>query len=239
MPTAHFVALYGHQIAWILLSRHIAIGWLILALGSAIATGLAKRVYYQGRMINNEESIFIYLSHALFTPWIAGILIAAILSAIMSSIDSQLLVCTSVVSEDLYKRWLRPQAGEKEMMLLNRAGIVLVSVIAILLSLDPDASILVLVSYAWAGFGSAFGSAILLVFVWKKYTRNGVIASMISGAITVIVWKELEGGVFELYEMIPGFAFALLSGMLVSFIRPNQNANVEQAFTEFKTKLKS
>jgi sodium/proline symporter len=219
------------------LSKRIAIGWLALALGSAIATGLAGAIYYQGQMIDNPESIFIYLAQALFSPWLAGILIAAILSAIMSSIDSQLLVCTSVVTEDLYKKWLRPQASEKEMMLLNRAGIVLISILAILLSLDPNASILVLVSYAWAGFGAAFGSAILLALFWKKYTRNGVIASMITGALTVIVWKTLEGGIFELYEMLPGFVIALISGMLVSLLSPNQNPKVEQEFTEFEAQL--
>ena len=222
------------------LSRRIAIGWQVLALGGAIAVGLAGALYYQATPLDDPETVFLYLSNALFSPWIAGLLIAAILSAIMSTIDSQLLVCTSVLTEDLYKKWLRPQASQSELVMISRLGIVLVSFCAILHSTSADASILSLVEKAWAGFGASFGSVILLSLFWRNYTCEGAIASMVSGALTVILWQNFKhlGGLFELYEIIPGFIVAFTMGTLFSKIYPVQSTDpILKDFKSFQSKI--
>tara|TARA_B100001094_G_C18188738_1_gene805640 strand:- start:1473 stop:2933 length:1461 start_codon:yes stop_codon:yes gene_type:complete len=222
------------------LSRRIAIVWQVFALGGAIAVGLAGAMFYRGAPLHNPETVFLYLSNALFSPWIAGLLIAAILSAIMSTIDSQLLVCTSVLTEDMYKKWLRPQASQSELIMISRLGIVLVSFCAILHSTRADASILSLVEQAWAGFGASFGSVILLSLFWRAYTCEGAIASMVSGAVTVIVWQNMKhlGGIFQIYEIIPGFIVAFVMGAIVSKIYPLQSTDpILQDFDAFKNQL--
>ena len=211
-------------------SRKIAMSWMILSLAGAIATGLAGAMYFSDAPLNNPESVFIFLSKAMFSPWVAGLLIAAILSAIMSTIDSQLLVCTSVLTEDFYKKWLRPQATDKELMIVGRCGVLIVALIAAVIALDPKTSILTLVGHAWAGFGAAFGSVILLSLYWKHYTRNGAIGSMLSGTITVITWIQLEGGIFNLYSIVPGFGIALISGIVISILDKKPSSEIEQQF---------
>ncbi|MGP1782687.1 sodium:solute symporter family transporter, partial [Shewanella frigidimarina] len=186
-------------------SRRIAMSWMLLALLGALATGIAGSLYFAAEPLSNPETVFIHLAHAAFNPWIGGLLIAAILSAIMSTIDSQLLVCSSVVTEDFYKKWLRPQAQSKELMLVGRIGVLAIAVIAGIVALNPDSSVLGLVSYAWAGFGAAFGPVVLLSLFWRNYSRNGAIATIIVGALTVVIWKQLTGSIFDIYEILPGF----------------------------------
>ncbi|MGS0727735.1 sodium:solute symporter family transporter, partial [Shewanella sp. 0m-11] len=118
-------------------SRRIAMSWMLLALLGALATGIAGSLYFAAEPLSNPETVFIHLAHAAFNPWIGGLLIAAILSAIMSTIDSQLLVCSSVVTEDFYKKWLRPQAQSKELMLVGRIGVLAIAVIAGIVALNP------------------------------------------------------------------------------------------------------
>jgi sodium/proline symporter len=218
------------------LSRRIAMVWMVLALIGALATGIAGSLYFADAPIENAETVFIQLTHAAFNPWIGGLLIAAILSAIMSTIDSQLLVCSSVVTEDFYLKWLRPQASDKELMLVGRFGVIAIALIAGCVALDPQSSVLGLVSYAWAGFGAAFGPVVLLSLFWQGYSRNGAIASILAGAITVVVWKQLSGGIFDLYEILPGFALALICGVVFSKISPPAPSTTE-GFKAFKASL--
>jgi sodium/proline symporter len=218
------------------LSRRIAMVWMVLALIGALATGIAGSLYFAGNPIENAETVFIQLTHAAFNPWIGGLLIAAILSAIMSTIDSQLLVCSSVVTEDFYLKWLRPQASDKELMLVGRFGVIAIALIAGIVAFDPQSSVLGLVSYAWAGFGAAFGPVVLLSLFWQGYSRNGAIASILAGAITVVVWKQLSGGIFDLYEILPGFALALIFGVVFSRISPPAQSTTE-GFKAFKAAL--
>ncbi|MFV7769792.1 sodium/proline symporter PutP [Shewanella marisflavi] len=217
-------------------SRRIAMSWMIVALIGALATGLAGTLYFADQPIDNPETVFIHLAHAAFNPWIGGLLIAAILSAIMSTIDSQLLVCSSVITEDFYKKWLRPQAKSKELMMIGRIGVLAIAIISGIIALNPESSVLSLVSYAWAGFGAAFGPVVILSLFWRDYSRNGAVATIIVGAITVVLWKQTSGGIFDLYEILPGFVFAMLSGILVSLISKPESSTREQ-FEQFSQKL--
>lgn len=218
------------------LSRRIAMSWMIVALIGALATGIAGSLYFASEPLSNPETVFIHLAQATFNPWIGGLLIAAILSAIMSTIDSQLLVCSSVITEDFYKKWLRPEASSKELMLVGRIGVLVIAIIAGIVALDPQSSVLGLVSYAWAGFGAAFGPVVLLSLFWKDYSRNGAVATIVVGAVTVVVWKQLSGGIFDVYEILPGFIFATLTGVIVSRISTPSDAIKEQ-FRVFTSKL--
>ena len=219
-------------------SRNIAMSWMILALFGALATGLVGAAYFADQPLDNPETVFIFLSKVAFNPWVSGILIAAILSAIMSTVDSQLLVSSSVISEDLYRPFINPKATDKELMLVGRLAVVSIAVIALLISLDPKSNVLGLVSYAWAGFGAAFGPMILLALYWRNYNKFGAIASIIVGAITVIVWKNLEGGLFDLYEIVPGFIFALVSGVIVSKLKSIDNDKLNVQFDNYQDALK-
>lgn len=138
-------------------SRRIAMSWMFVSLIGALATGIAGALYFADEPLKNPETVFIHLTQVAFNPWIGGLLIAAILSAIMSTIDSQLLVCSSVITEDFYRKWLRPEASSKELMLVGRIGVLAIAIISVVVALDREASVLGLVSYAWAGFGAAFG----------------------------------------------------------------------------------
>ncbi|GLS82629.1 sodium/proline symporter PutP [Paraferrimonas haliotis] len=222
----------------IALSRHIAMGWMTFALIGALVTGLVGAIFFANEPLENPETVFIHLTQVAFNPWVAGILIAAILSAIMSTIDSQLLVCSSVITEDVYKKWIRPNAKDNELMRVGRFGVLLIAIVAALIALNPDSNVLGLVSYAWAGFGAAFGPVVLLSLFWRNYSRNGALATLIVGAITVVIWKQLHGGLFDLYEILPGFVFATLAGWLVSKLSPNNNEHSLKGFDEYQAQLK-
>ncbi|WLR48025.1 sodium/proline symporter PutP [Halobacillus litoralis] len=217
-------------------ARLIGIGWMVLGLYGAIFTGLFGLAYINTadvadlstfnaevmteggiQMLVDSEKIFITFSQILFHPVIAGILLAAILSAIMSTIDSQLLVSSSALAEDFYKAIFRKNASEKELVWVGRAAVAGIALIAVLLAGNPDSTVLGLVSYAWAGFGAAFGPVIILSLFWKGITRNGALAGIIVGAVTVVVWGDfLSGGIFDLYEIVPGFILGGLVSILVS-----------------------
>jgi sodium/proline symporter len=222
----------------LVLSRRIAMSWMLVSLVGALATGIAGSLYFAAEPLENSETVFIHLAHAAFNPWIGGLLIAAILSAIMSTIDSQLLVCSSVITEDFYLKWLRPQASSKELMLVGRIGVIAIALVAGVVALNPESSVLGLVSYAWAGFGAAFGPMVLLSLFWQGYSRNGAISTILVGALTVVVWKQLTGGIFELYEIVPGFIFAMLVGVIVSKMSPPTPKTIAD-FADFRESLKT
>lgn len=145
----------------------------------------------------------------------------------MSTLSCQLLVCSSALTEDLYKAFLRKKASQKELVWVGRAMVLLVALIAIALAADPDNRVLGLVSYAWAGFGAAFGPVVLISVLWPRMTRNGALVGMLVGAITVLVWKQY--GWLDLYEIIPGFLFASLAIFVVSLMgREPSNAITER-----------
>lgn len=189
-------------------SRRIAVTWTALCLLGALGVGATGSGYFPGG-VADPERVFMLLADALLHPVLAGIVIAAILAAIMSTADSQLLVCSSVLAEDCYRALLRPTASSRELLVLGRSAVVVVAALAAWLALDPDATVLGLVAYAWAGFGASFGPVILLSLLWKPMNGSGALAGILAGALTVAVWKRLDGGLFELYEMVPGFIAGL------------------------------
>ena len=212
-------------------ARRINIGWMTISLAGAILTGFIGAAYYaaNGGAPTDAETVFIGLSQILFHPLIAGFVLAAILAAIMSTISSQLLVTSSSLTEDIYKTFLKRSASERELVTIGRIGVAVVALVAGLLAMDPDASILSLVSNAWAGFGAAFGPAILFSLRWKRTTREGVLAGMIVGAVTVIVWIML-GLSATMYEIVPGFILSSLAIWLVSRMTAAPSPAIEAQF---------
>jgi sodium/proline symporter len=203
-------------------ARRIGMTWMIACLIGAMAVGFFGIAYFAAHpdqaapVTANPERVFIQLSTLLFNPWIAGILLSAILAAIMSTLSCQLLVCSSALTEDFYKGFLRKDAGQRELVWVGRATVLAVALLAIWLARDPDSRVLGLVSYAWAGFGAAFGPVVIASLYWKRMTRDGALAGMLVGAATVIAWKELFAASTGLYEMVPGFVLASIAIAVVS-----------------------
>ena len=200
-------------------ARKIAMTWVVASLACSVFVGLLGRIYLP-EMLNAAESetIFMVLVDKLTHPIVGGILLAAVLAAIMSTADSQLLVTSSALTEDLYRVIIRPKAADRELVWVSRGTVVGVAVIACAIALKPNSSVLDLVSYAWAGFGAAFGPLVLISLYWKRMTYNGAVAGIIGGGLTVLVWKPLESGIFELYEIVPGFAVSALCIVLFSLV---------------------
>jgi sodium/proline symporter len=183
----------------------------------------------------NHETVFIALSQLLFNPWIAGILLAAILAAVMSTLSCQLLVCSSALTQDFYKAFLRPNSSQRELVWFGRSMVLLVSAVSIAIAANPNSRVLGLVGYAWAGFGAAFGPAIILSLTWSRMTRRGALAGMITGAVTVILWRNT--GWWGLYEMVPGFALASLAIWAVSLMDDEPTAPIRQQFAQMERDL--
>ena len=214
-------------------ARRINIGWMTISLIGAILTGFVGAAYFaaRGGAPADAETVFLVLAQILFHPLVAGFVLAAVLAAIMSTISSQLLVTSSSLTEDIYKTFAKRSASERELVMIGRSAVVLVAIVAGLLALDPDSSILSLVSNAWAGFGAAFGPAILFSLRWKRTTRQGVLAGMIVGALVVIGWILLGWSAW-LYEIVPGFLASSLAIWLVSRATAAPAEAIENQFDE-------
>ena len=227
-------------------ARRIGITWMILCLLGALSVGLAGIAYFQqhpelAEAVNkNHEVVFIELSKLLFNPWIAGILLSAILSAVMSTLSAQLLVCSSAMTEDFYKGLIRKNASQQELVWIGRAMVLVVSVIAIYIARDPESSVLQLVSNAWAGFGAAFGPVVLFSLFWKRMTQLGALLGLITGALTVIYWADIAP-IEGVYEIIPGFIISSISiiiGSLLSKPLPSDaQARFEKAQAEYHIQM--
>ena len=211
------------------MARRIAVIWSAAGLLGALLVGFAAIGYFETPLEDGERA-FMLLVDALFHPVIAGILLAAILAAIMSTADSQLLVSSSALAEDFYKALFRKEASQEELVWVGRLAVVVIAVIACILGLNPDSKVLELVSYAWAGFGAAFGPALILSLFWRGMTRNGAIAGIIVGGVTVVIWGNMSGGILDLYEIIPGFIFATIAIVLVSKMGDKPHAEILAGF---------
>ena len=233
---ARFMAVENPQ--KLVAARRIAMVWMALVLFGSVATGLVGIAYFADNPLENPETVFIALSQQLFNPWVAGIIIAAVLSAIMSTVDSQLLVSSSVISEDFYRVFLRPQASEKELLMVSRGAVVAIALLAMVIASDRESRVLDLVSYAWAGFGAAFGPVIVFSLFWRSMTAASAIAGMIVGAVTVVVWSNLTGGLFDLYEIVPGFALASVVIVIVTMLKPASDAQALNTFEEVEQLVK-
>ncbi|MFA0142408.1 sodium/proline symporter PutP [Vibrio kanaloae] len=221
-------------------ARRIAVVWTALSMIGAMLVGLVGLVYVTNSgapKLEDGEKIFMLLVNAMFHPVIAGILLAAILAAIMSTADSQLLVSSSAMAEDLYKQVLKKDATSEEIVRVGRFAVILISLIALALAMTPDSSVLGLVSYAWAGFGAAFGPAIVLSLYWSRMNRNGALAGIVVGGVTIVLWKQFTGGWFDVYEIVPGIILSTISIVIVSLITGEPEDQVKKQHAEFEKNL--
>ena len=223
-------------------ARRFGMTWMILCLLGAMAAGFFGIAYFSahpeqaGPVQKNHETVFITLSQVLFNPWIAGVLLSAILAAIMSTLSCQLLVCSSALTEDFYKSFLRPRATQRELVWIGRGMVLLVAGVAIAISLNPESRVLGLVEYAWAGFGAAFGPVVIFSLVWPRMTRNGALAGMLAGAITVIVWRI--GAWWKLYEMVPGFLLGCVAVVVVSLLGRPPTKTITDTFARMREQVR-
>lgn len=220
-------------------SRRIAMIWVVIALAAAVLVGLVGLGYSTDVLTDGDpETIFMGLVNTLVHPTVAGVLLAAILAAVMSTADSQLLITSSSLTEDIYKAFINRGASDKQLVLLSRLSVVLVAVIAVMLAWNPENSVLALVSYAWAGFGATFGPLVIMSLYWKRMTLAGATAGILVGGITTVVWGQfLSGGIFDLYEIFPGFILSLVAIYLGSVLSPSPPSAVTDEFDSYQAKL--
>ncbi|MEH6650345.1 MAG: sodium/proline symporter PutP [Motiliproteus sp.] len=218
-------------------ARRIAVIWSGLTMVGACLVGFAA-IGYLDAPLGDSETVFMVLVDALFHPVIAGILLAAILAAVMSTADSQLLVSSSALAEDFYKALFNQNASQQQLVKVGRMAVVGIALVATFFALDKDSKVLDLVSYAWAGFGAAFGPALMLSLYWKRMTKSGALAGIIVGGVTVVAWKQMSGGLFDLYEIIPGILFATIAVVTVSLITPLPSRSIVAKFDEVEAIIK-
>ncbi|WNG86442.1 sodium/proline symporter PutP [Mycobacterium sp. ITM-2016-00317] len=213
--------------------RRIGISWMLLTAAGAITTGFAGLAYFYGRgeTLDNPETVFLRLAQVLFHPFIAGIVLAAVLAAIMSTISSQLIVCSSALVEDIYRAFGK-EASPTRLVTYGRLGVLIVAVLAILLALNPDGSILDLVGFAWAGFGGAFGPLIILSLFWRRLTSAGAIAGMVTGAVVVGVWGQTDALSSVMYEIVPAFVACAVVAVVVSLFTARDDEDIQREFDE-------
>ena len=210
-------------------ATHIAMTWVTISLAAAVAVGMVGSVYLTTPLTGTAtETVFLVMTNSLFPPIIAGLVLSAVLAAIMSTASSQLLVAASAFANDFYHMVLRKDADQKELVWISRASVLIIASISVFLAFNPNSFILDMVAYAWAGFGAAFGPAILMSLFWKRATRNGVIAGIIVGGVTVIIWKQLA--LFGLYEIVPGFILSLIAIYAVSLMDKEPSKDLTDTF---------
>jgi sodium/proline symporter len=225
------------------LSRRIAVVWVIISLTAAVALGIIGRVLYPAQLLTQSaaESIFILMSTNFFVPLIAGIVMAGILAATISSSDSYLLIAASAFSKNLYQGIMKKDASDKAILIASKVTLVIIALIAMIIALDENSVIFKVVSFAWAGFGATFGPIMLFSLFWKRVTRSGVIAGMLSGGGMVFIWNLLIkplGGVFGIYELLPAFLTSCLFIVVISLLskEPSQEIQDEFDFVEASNK---
>ncbi|MBQ0742590.1 MAG: sodium/proline symporter PutP [Pseudomonas sp.] len=211
-------------------ARRIAVIWTGICLIAALMVGWVGIGFLGEAGIGDAETVFLALIQAMMHPVVAGILLAAVLAAIMSTADSQLLVSSSALAEDFYKALFRRDATQNELVWVGRFAVIGIAVLALLFAFNPESTVLGLVSYAWAGFGAAFGPAVILSLFWKRMNRNGALAGIIVGGLTVVLYKQID--TIGLYEIIPGFILATIAIVVATLLSPPPSATIEATFDE-------
>ena len=232
-------------------SRRIAMSWVTISLGAAAVIGLVAHLYLKQKGLtladvgNDPEKMFMVMINGIFSSGFvarvfAGILLSAIMAAIMSTADSQLLVSASSFSNDLYKVVLRKKASNRELLVVSRLAVGVVAIVALVMAMNTQSEffkvVMKMVSFAWAGFGAAFGPLVLLALFWKRTNLPGAVAGMVVGATTCFVWKfvlaDYAGNceIFGLYELAPGFLFAMVATIVVSLVTKKPSAEMLEEF---------
>lgn len=227
-------------------ARRIGITWMAICLGSAVAVGYFGLAYFsaEGIELTNAETVFIELTKTLFNPWIVGIVLSAILAAVMSTLSAQLLMCSAAITEDFYKGFLRKNAGSRELVWVGRGMVLVIALVAIAIAQDPNSKVMGLVSYAWAGFGATFGPVVILSLFNRNISSKAALWGMISGAITVVAWSPLMRflgwiDLSNLYEIIPGFlmcSFITITSSLFAQAHPKVIEQFDEALSEYESR---
>ncbi|MBP2132511.1 sodium/proline symporter [Methanomicrobium sp. W14] len=217
-------------------ARKVAMIWVIISLFAAVAIGIIGRVFLSTPLVGaDSETVFMVMTGQVFFTFLAGIIYCGILAAIMSTASSQLLVSASAVSQDLYKNYLKSDASDRQLIWISRFSVLLVAILAIILALDPNSFVFNIVSYAWAGFGAAFGPIVIMALFWKRTNLPGALAGIIVGGITVLIWKQFE--FFGLYEIIPGFFLSLAAIYIVSIYTKPPSESITKVFDDTEKEL--
>lgn len=216
-------------------SRRIATIWCLISLLAAVAIGIIGRVLYPSELLtkSTSENIFIVLSNSFFLPILAGFVMAGILAATISSSDSYLLIAASALSKNIYHGILKKDASDKQVLRMSRATLIVLAIVAAIIALDEHSVIFTVVSFAWAGFGATFGPVMLFSLFWKRTTRAGAIAGMLTGGGMVFLWDKVIsklGGVFSIYELFPAFVCSCIAIIIVSLLTAKPSKEVVEEF---------
>ncbi|MGI6211243.1 MAG: sodium/proline symporter [Anaerovoracaceae bacterium] len=227
------------------LSRRIATIWVVIAMGVAILIGIIGYTYVAKRGILagkgfDPERIIVYIAAAIsklnpFAAIVAGVIISGILASVMSTSDSQMLAASSSVSENLIKRFFVKNITPEKQLVWARATVFVIAVIGVLFAWDPNSSVFRIVSFAWAGFGASFGPLILFSLFWKRTTKWGAFAGILTGGAMVFIWKfgiAKLGGLFSIYELLPAFLLSCLAIVVVSLLTPPPSQSIQDTFDE-------
>jgi Na+/proline symporter len=207
----------------------IAMTWTTFAVTAAIFLGFFAIPMLRGE-ITDPEHVTLAFAARILPGWLVGFILAAATAAMMSTVDSQLLVATSAVTEDIYRKLVNPAASQKYLVRLARIFTVVIAIIAFILGLSAEQAVYWLVLYAWGGLAASFGPPLILSLLWRRTTRTGVFAGMVMGAITIIVWYNVPALKAFLYELIPGFGLSLIATWLVSLVtRRSQDTSGESS----------
>ena len=226
------------------LSRRIASIWVVIAMGVAILIGLIGLGMTKAGVIEEltssgtSETVIIQIAHRLstfgfFPALIAGLILSGIMASTMSTADSQLLAASSSVSQDIFVTFFHVRLSEKKLMRVARASLLAIAVIAVFLAWNPDSSVFRIVSFAWAGFGAAFGPLVLFSLFWRRTNRYGALAGMITGGAMIFIWKFVVrpmGGILDIYELLPAFLISALMIVIVSLITPAPEKEITDVF---------
>lgn len=219
-------------------SRRIATVWVVVSLASAVSIGLIGRAVIPTEFLTQAtaENIFIVLSNMILPSFMCGLVVSGIFAASMSSSSSYLLISGSAVAENIYRGLIKKDATDAQVMIVARLTLVVVFIFGIVIALDENSSIFQVVSYAWAGFGASFGPLMLMSLYWRRTTLQGAIAGMVTGAVSVVVWNTFIaplGGVFAIYELLPGFVLSMLAIIIVSLATKEPPAEVTDEFDSY------
>lgn len=221
-------------------SRRIATIWAVISMLAAVFIGVTGRVLYPAELISKSasENVFILMTTKLFPPLFAGLAMAGILAATISSSDSYLLIAASAFSKNIFQGVLKKNASDKQVMNISRITLLVIALIGMVIALDENSVIFSVVSFAWAGFGATFGPIILFSLFWKRTTREGAIAGMLAGGCMVFLWNLVIsklGGIFSIYELLPAFAFSSIVILIVSLLTKKPSAKIAEEFEQAKT----
>lgn len=221
-------------------SRRIAVVWVLISLAAAVCIGVIGRKMFPTALQTSaaSENIFTLIAQALLHPILAGLVMAGILAATISSSDSYLLIAASAFSKNIYQGIMKKDATDKQVMRVSRISLIVLALIGMVIALDENSVIFTIVSFAWAGFGATFGPLMLFSLFWKRINRAGAIAGMVSGAGMVFFWKLVLkplGGVFGIYELLPAFIFSCIVIVAVSLLTKEPSDEIKADFERAKT----